>query len=132
MIGSVFCMYLTTVMYIPLPTATYAVQDVSIVEMSNGLRVECSFAEGSSQNTCTVVLVLDGVEQERESSSGEMTFPDLATGLYTVLVYDSGPDMEGSGRSPALEREVEVTDVTTSTTPSVPASPTSGTACVSY
>ena len=97
--------------------------------------MKCIFAEGSSQNTCTVVLVLDGVKQGRESSSGEMTFPDLATGLYTVLVYDSEPGMEGNGRSPALEREVEVTGVTTvptSTPPSVPASPTSGTACVSY
>ena len=122
-------------MYIPLPTATYAVQDVSIVEVSNGLRVKCSFAEGSSQNTCTVVLVLDGVKQGRESSSGEMTFPDLATGLYTVLVYDSEPGMEGSGRSPALEREVEVSGVITvptSTTPSVPASPTSGIYCLCF
>ena len=94
--------------------------------------MECIFAEGSLQNTCTVVLVLDGVEQGRESSSVEMTFPDLATGLYTVLVYDREPGMEGNGWSPALEREVEVSGVTTSTTPSVPAYPTSGTACVSY
>ena len=95
-------------------TATYAVQDVSINAVPNGLRVQCVFAEGSTQDNCTVILVLDGVEQRRGRFSGEMTFSELATGSYTVLVFDSEPEMEGSGydQVPALERTEEVTGVT--------------------
>ena len=95
-------------------TATYAVQDVSITVLSNGLKVQCVFAEGSSQDSCTVILVLNGVEQRRGSFSGEMTFSDLAIGSYTVLVFDSEPEMEGSGydQVPVLERTAGVTGVT--------------------
>ena len=80
--------------------------------------MQCVFAEGSTQDNCTVILVLDGVEQRRGRFSGEMTFSELATGSYTVLVFDSEPEMEGSGydQVPALERTVEVTGVIVVTT----------------
>ena len=101
-------------------TATYAVQDVSITAVPNGLTVKCVFAEGSTQDNCTVILVLDGVEQRRGRFSGEMTFSGLATGSYTVLVFDSEPEMERGGydQVPALERTEEVTGVTVVTTSS--------------
>ena len=99
-------------------TATYAVQDVSITAVPNGLTVQCVFAEGSTQDNCTVILVLDGVEQRRGRFSGEVTFSELATGSYTVLVFDSEPEMEGSGydQVPALERTEEIRGVTVVTT----------------
>ena len=80
--------------------------------------MQCVFAEGSPQDNCTVILVLNGVEQRRERFSGEMTFSELVLGSYTVLVFDSEPEMEGSGydQVPALERTVEVTGVTVTTT----------------
>ena len=67
--------------------------------------MQCVFAEGSTQDNCTVILVVDGVEQRRGRFSGEMTFSELVTGSYTVLVFDSEPEMEGSGydQVPALE-----------------------------
>ena len=101
-------------LYLLILTATYAVQDVSITAVPNGLTVKCVFAEGSTQDNCTVILVLDGVEQRRGRFSGEMTFSELVTGSYTVLVFDSEPEMEGSGygQVPALEKTVEVRGVT--------------------
>ena len=94
-------------------TATYAVQDVVIDVLSNGLTVECVFAEGSPETSCTVILVLYGVELRRETISGVMIFHDLDSGNYTVIVYDSDSVMEGSSDYgvPALERDVEVTGV---------------------
>ena len=79
---------------------------------STGLTVECVFAEGSPES-CTVILAQYGVELRRETSSGVITFHDLDSGNYTVIVYDSDLVMEGSSdyAAPALERDVEVTGV---------------------
>ena len=76
---------------------------------SNGLTVECVFAAGPPETSCTVILVMYGVELRRETSSGVMTFHDLDSGNYTVLVYDSDSVMEGSS-VPAIERDVKVTN----------------------
>ena len=113
-------------LYLLILTATYAVQDVSITAVPNGLTVQCMFAEGSTQDNCTVILVLDGVEQRKGRFSGEMTFSELATGSYTVLVFDSEPEMDGRGydQVPVLERTEEVTGVTVFSS----SSPTSTTA----
>ena len=52
------------------------------------------FGEGSTQDWCTVVLVLDGVEARRKKNfTGEWTFYDLLPGLYTVLAYDSQSEL---------------------------------------
>ena len=61
-----------------------------------------------------MILILNGVEQRRGRFSGEMTFSELASGSYTVLVFDSEPEIEGSGydQVSALERMVQVTGVT--------------------
>ena len=49
------------------------------------------FVEVSSQDWCTVVLVLDGVEARRkEDFIGEWTFSDLQPG---VLAYDSQSEL---------------------------------------
>ena len=84
------------------------------------------FGEGSPQDWCTVVLVLDGVEARRkEDFTGEWTFSGLSPGLYTVLVYDPQPDTVASGYDPepAVETEVEVTGETVG--PSSPSPPSS-------
>ena len=83
-------------------TATYAVQDISITVRSNDLKVQCLFAEGSAQDICTVILVLNGVEQRRGRFNGEITFSNLPIGSYTVLVFDSEPEIN----IPALKKTV--------------------------
>ena len=85
------------------------------------------FGEGSTQELCTVVLVLDGVEARREEDfTGEWTFSGLSPGLYTLLAYDPQPDTVASGDDPepAVETVVEVTGETVG--PSPPSSSTSG------
>ena len=88
--------------------------------------MECVLGEGSSQDWCTVVLVLDGVEARREEGfTGEWTFSGLSPGLYTVLGYDPQPDTVASGYDPepAVETVVEVTGETVG--PSSPSPPSS-------
>ena len=74
--------------------------------------VQCVFAGGSTDDVCIVVLVLDNevvmVKDVVRGVGGE--FSNLANGTYTVLVYDSGADMEGSGEeNPAVETTIAVT-----------------------
>ena len=88
-------------------TATFAIQDMSIHVLFNTLTVQCVFAAGTTQDVCTVILVLNGMEKERGRFSGEMTFSELASGSYTVLVFDSEPELE----LPCIERRVEVPGV---------------------
>ena len=79
--------------------------------LPNGLAVECQFAEGSAANTCSVVLCLEGEEVLREEIDSQKTFPELRSGHYTVLVYESSASASGSGEppQPALERTVTIT-----------------------
>ena len=93
-------------------TATCAVQDISVTVLPNGLTVQCLFAdEGSMQHMCTVVLVKKGVIIRSASFTGEMTFTDLASGSYKILVFDSEQDAEDSRhvQIPAVQRTVEIT-----------------------
>ena len=118
-------------MWFCAPSATYTVQAITVIVLANGVRVECVFGEGSTQDWCTVVLVLDGVEARREEDfTGEWTFSDLSPGLYTLLAYDPQPDTVASGYDPepAVETVVEVTGETVGpSSPSPPSpSPTSG------
>ena len=60
---------------------------------------------------CTVVLLINGEKYRMENSTGEITFSDLLNGTYTVLVYDSGPEMTGGSGDlevPAIERTVTI------------------------
>ena len=79
--------------------------------LPNGLAVECQFAEGSAANTCSVVLCLEGEEVLREEIDSQKTFPELRSGHYTVLVYESSASASGSGEppQPAVERTVTIT-----------------------
>ena len=89
--------------------------------VSNELTVQCQFAEGSTRDMCTVVLLLNGEKYRMKNSTGEITFSDLLNGTYTVLVYDSGPEMTGGSGDlevPAIERTVTISGGTTSPSPS--------------
>ena len=110
------------IVHLSMPTATFAVQDISISVVSNELTVQCQFAEGSTHDMCTVVLLLNGEKYRMENSTGEITFSELSNGTYTVLVYDSEPEMMGGSGDlevPAIERTVTISGGTTSPSPSV-------------
>ena len=100
-IAQLICVFLLSL------TATFAIQDISITVLSNGLTVQCVFAEGTTQDVCTVILVFNEVEKERGRFSGKMTFYELASGSYTVLVFDTEPEIE----LPCIKRRVEVPGV---------------------
>lgn len=70
--------------------------------------MQCQFAEGYTDDTCTVILVLNGMKYRMEMFTGEMVFYDLDIGLYTILVYDS----ETSRGLPAVQRIVNITTTT--------------------
>lgn len=70
--------------------------------------MQCQFAEGYTDDTCTVILVLNGMKYRMEMFTGEMIFYDLDIGLYTILVYDS----ETSKGLPAVQRVVNITTTT--------------------
>ena len=91
---------------------------MSISVVFNELTVQCQFAEGSTRDMCTVVLLLNGEEYRMENSTGEITFSDLLNGTYTVLVYDSGPGGSGDLEVPAIERTVTISGGTISPSPS--------------
>lgn len=72
-------------MFLFMPTATFAVQDISISVVSNELTVQCQFAEGSTHDMCTVVLLLNGEKYRMENSTRKIS--DLLNGT-SVLAYD--------------------------------------------
>jgi hypothetical protein len=81
--------------------STYAVQSLAVTELAGGLRVECVFALGCSQDTCTVVVEGGGFEYVRNGLAMEFS---LGPGSYTVRGYDGRPEEGGA----AVEMEAEV------------------------
>ena len=73
-------------MFLSMPTATFAVQDISISVVSSELPAQCQFAEGSTHDMCTVVLLLNGEKYRMENSIRKIS--DLLNGTYSVLAYD--------------------------------------------
>ena len=80
--------------------------------MSSVLTVRCVFARGSTENTCHVILESGSTAiAPSETTGSEFTFTGLAEGSYTVTVYDSEPEMSGSGTAsptPALQTVVTI------------------------
>lgn len=70
--------------------------------------MQCQFAEGYTDDTCTVILVLNGMKYRMEMFTEEMIFYDLDIGSYTILVYDT----ETSKGLPVVQQVVNVTTTT--------------------